>query len=73
MKTYRVAVKHLYFKKPAVSVYEIQAADADKARAIVNNSLVMRDFTKDEFSIESVEEIKECDHDFKTDSVRPQQ
>jgi len=25
MKTYRVKVKHLSFKKPAVSVYEIQA------------------------------------------------
>lgn len=56
MKTYRVKVKHLSFKKPAASVYDIQAESAEKAKAIVNNSLVLRHFTKQDFEIESVEE-----------------
>ena len=59
MKTYRVKVKHLSFKKPAVSVYDIQAESADKAKAIVNNSLVLRHFTKQDFEIESVAESEE--------------
>ena len=59
MKTYKVRFKHLSFKKPAVSVYYIQAESADKSKAIVNNSLVLRHFTKQDFEIESVEEVKD--------------
>lgn len=59
MKTYKVKVKHLSFQKPAVSVYDIQAESAEKAKAIVNNSLVLHHFTKQDFEIESVEEVKD--------------
>ena len=59
MKTYRVRVKHLSFKKPAISVYDIQAESADKAKAIVHNNLVLHHFTKQDFEIESVAESEE--------------
>jgi hypothetical protein len=59
MKTYKVKVKHLSFKKPAIRVYDIQAESAEKAKAIVNNSLVLRHFTKQDFEIESVAEALE--------------
>ena len=59
MKTYRVKVKHLSFKKPAISYYDIQAEDADKAKAIVHNNLVLHHFGKQDFVIESVEESEE--------------
>ena len=59
MKTYKVKVKHTGFKKPAVSVYEIQAETAEKAQAIVHNNLVLHHHGPQEFCIDSVEEGKE--------------
>ena len=41
MKIYTVKVKHFNFKKPAISVYDILAETADKAKAIVHNNLVL--------------------------------
>ena len=58
MKTYTVKVKHFSFKKPAISFYDIQAETADKAKAIVHNNLVLHHFGKQDFVIESVEEVE---------------
>lgn len=59
MKTYAVKVKHFSFKKPAISYYDIQAESEEKAKAIVHNNLVLHHFGKQDFVIESVEEVED--------------